>query len=106
MGFSFYVQAYQYPVQVKLITSAETVVPENVTVFGVVAVWCRTSAGVVKSFTAQAQPLGALAPKVITGVQVPEVPEEKEPAVAPPTRFVVEQPDAENFVPVETTPPT
>ena len=42
---------------------------------------------------------------VTTGVQVPEVPEENEPADEPPTKLVTEQPEAVNLVPVETTPP-
>ena len=46
------------------------------------------------------QPL-VLEGSVIVTVQVPDVPEWKEPAVAPPTVVVLEQPLAVNFVPAD-----
>ena len=87
-------------------TSPETVVPENVAVVLVLAVFVMMSAGVVLSLAKQDQPVGAVTPtppfSVTTTVQAPVVPDLKVPAVPEPASVLTEQPDAVNFVPVVT----
>ena len=63
--------------------------------------WLIRLAGVVWSEAAQDQPLGAVSesPIVIVTVQVPVVPLANDPAVAPPTVVLFEQPEAVNLVP-------
>jgi hypothetical protein len=87
--------------QWKAITSPDVVVPLNVTVVVVDAVCVSVFDAVVWFCALHAHPLVAVAllPKVITGVQVPVVPLLNFPAVAPPTRDVVEQPEIVNVVP-------
>jgi hypothetical protein len=82
-------------------TSPETVVPDIVAVVAVDAVVCCLSAGVVRSFAKQVQPVGAVAerPIVITTVQVPVVPLVYVPTVDCPTSVELAHPDAVKVVP-------
>lgn len=92
-----------------MIASPLTVVPLSVAVVVLVAVCLIVSEGVVRSFAKHAQPFGAVAepPIVIVTVHVPVVPDVNEPAVAPPTRAVSEQPALDvNFVPSTSVPGT
>ena len=63
--------------------------------------WLIKLAGVVWSEASHDQPLGAVSesPIVIVTVQVPVVPLANDPAVAPPTVVLFEQPEAVNLVP-------
>ena len=74
----------QYPVQAKLTTSPDTVVPERTAELAVVEVSRSISVLVVRSFAPQYQPWAAVNANVRITVHVPVVPLLKVPAVAPP----------------------
>ena len=69
--------------------SAATVVPVNVAVVWLVAVWLSVSAGVDKSFALHAHPFGAVSENVMITVCAVHV-AWNEPAVLPPTWVLVE----------------
>jgi hypothetical protein len=79
-------------VQPHVTTSPLAVVPEIVAVVVLVAVWWSTSAGVVRSFAQQLNPLVAVMPGVMVTVHVPAVPLANFPPHVPPTLLVREHP--------------